>query len=608
LGIATFSRAHVARACMRRPRDARLRYGTAMLVALRFLRNLLRIALSPLWLLGRVLGRPRERWIEVRLHPTLAEVARPQPWWQHLLARRGGAIAQLRSIAELRRLVRVAASDPNVDGVLLHVPHLRAGWATCTSARAAIAKLRASGKRVVAYLPLGGGNRELYLALAADRILSTPQAPIALLGVGSRTTYYKPLLDRLGVQAEVHAHGEYKTASEPATRDSMSEAQREQLVALMSAIQSELETALATRPGFDATRAHALFEQGLWGAAPALAAGVIDGCCYEDELPRELGIAGDKRKRPLSAARYLAWHEQRLWQRLRPRPTIAVVPVQGAIAPGGPAMPGSRMTALGPTVAALRAARRNRRVRAVLLYVDSPGGSALASDLIHRELVRLREKKPVVAYFGDVAASGGYYVGAPCQRIVAQPTTITGSIGVVSMRPVVTELAERIGLRPQALAAAPHADMLSPFRRFDAREEEMFAAELDAVYRGFVSVVASGRGRSVEDVERVARGRVWSGADALRLGLVDELGGFDHAVDALRALSPELRDLSENQVELRLLAATPQPQPPAEPAATFATALGSALLGGDTSEFGEALSLFSGGERAFLYAFIPELS
>ena len=154
---------------------------------------------------------------------------------------------------------------------------------------------------MVAYLPLGGGNRELYLALAADRILSAPQAPIALLGVGSRTTYYKPLLDRLGVQAEVHAHGEYKTAAEPATRDSMSEAQREQLAALMSAIQSELETALAARPGFDAARAHALFEHGLWGAAPALAAGVIDGCCYEDELPRELGIAGDKRKRPLSA-------------------------------------------------------------------------------------------------------------------------------------------------------------------------------------------------------------------------------------------------------------------------------------------------------------------
>jgi protease-4 len=578
-----------------------------MLVALRFLRNLLRIALCPLWLLGRLLGRPRERWIEVRLHPTLAEVARPQPWWQYLLPRRA-AIAQVRSIVELRRVLAVVAVDPQVDGVLLHVPHLRAGWATCTSARAVIGTLRAKGKRVVAYLPLGGGNRELYVALAADRILSTPQAPIALLGVASRTTYYKPLLDRLGIAADVHARGEYKTAAEPATRDSMSDTQREQLAALMTAIQSELESALATRPGFDAARAHALFDQGVWGAEPALAGGVIDGCCYEDELPRELGIASGKHKRPLAAARYLAWHERRLWQRLRPRPTIAVVAVHGAIAPGGAALPGSRIAALGPTVAALRAARRNRRVRAVLLYVDSPGGSALASDLIHRELVRLREKKPVVAYFGDVAASGGYYVGAPCQRIVAQPTTITGSIGVVSMRPVVSELAERIGLRPQALLAAPHADMLSPYRRFDAREEEMFEAELDAVYRAFVGVVASGRGRSFEDMERVARGRVWSGADALRLGLVDELGGFDHAVAALRALTPELRDVPEGELELRLLAADRQPQPPPEPAAGLGGTLWSALFGGDTSEFGEALSLFSGRERAFLYAFIPDLS
>src|SRR5206468_10648702 len=131
-----------------------------------------------------------------------------------------------------------------------------------------------------------------YVALAADRILSVPQAPIALLGVGSRMTYYKPLLDRLGIQAEVHACGDFKTAAEPATRESMSAAQREQLAALMAAIQNELESALAARPGFDAARARALFERGVWGAQPAIEAGLLDGVCYEDELPRELGIAG----------------------------------------------------------------------------------------------------------------------------------------------------------------------------------------------------------------------------------------------------------------------------------------------------------------------------
>src|SRR5205085_9338705 len=141
-----------------------------------------------------------------------------------------------------------------------------------------------------------------------------------------------------------------------------------------------------------------------------------------------------------------AWRERRLWRRVRPRPEIAVVAVHGAIAPLSPALPGSRLAALGPIVAALRRARKSRRVRAVLLYVDSPGGSALASDLIHREVVRLREKKPVVAYLGDVAASGGYYVAAPCQRIIAQPTTVTGSIGVISLRLLLGELAERVGL------------------------------------------------------------------------------------------------------------------------------------------------------------------
>ena len=574
-----------------------------MLIALRLLRNLLRIALLPFWLIGRRVGRPRGRWVQVRLHPSLAELARPRPLWQHLLRRRAGVL-QSQSVAELRRLVKAIARDTQVEGLVVQVPHLHAGWASCSGVRELLLSLRARGKRVVAYLPLGGGNRELFLALAADRILTTPQAPIALLGVGAQMLYYKPLLDRIGVQADVHARGDYKTAAEPATREAMSDAQREQLSALMGTVQRELERAVASRPGFDDARARALFEQAVWGARHAAEAGLIDGCCYEDELARELGMAGDKPPRPMPGARYLAFREARLWQPVLPQPELAVIQVHGAIAPVAPALPGSRVTALGPTVSALRAARRNRRVRGVLLHVDSPGGSALASDLIHREIVRLREKKPIVACFGDVAASGGYYVAAPCQRIIAQATTVTGSIGVVSLRPLVRELAERVGLRPQALRAAPHADMLSPYRALDAHEDALITAETRAIYDAFVGIVASGRGRSVEDIEPLARGRVWSGLDAARLGLVDELGGFEQALTALRGLVPELQDVPEERLRVRLLSGA-QPLPPPEPPAP--AAIWTALLGRATSELGDALSLFGGEERAFLYAFIPEL-
>jgi protease-4 len=221
----------------------------------------------------------------------------------------------------------------------------------------------------------------------------------------------------------------------------------------------------------------------------------------------------------------------------------------------------------------------------------------------------LREKKPVVAYFGDVAASGGYYVGAPCQYIVAQPTTMTGSIGVVSVRLLAGALAERLGLRAQTLRSAPHADMGSPFRALDAAEQAMMSAELDAIYQSFVGVVAQGRQRLPEDIERLARGRVWSGADALRCGLVDALGGFDRALLALRELVPELRGLPEGEISLAVSSGARAQQPP--PAAAPAPPVPSgalfwaSLLEWCPSEIREALPLFGGNETALYYAFIP---
>jgi protease-4 len=202
--------------------------------ALRFLGNLVRIGLLPLWLLTRHLLRPRGRWVEVRLDPHPVEIDGARPLLQRLLRRGGGR--RLRSIAELRRLLGLLASEARIDGVLLHVPHLSCGFATCQSLRGVLLSYRKRGKRVVAYLPEGGGNRELYVALCADSVLAAPRASIALLGAGTQALYFKPLLERLGVQPEVLAVGEYKTAVEPFTRDSMSEPQREQLAALLDTV------------------------------------------------------------------------------------------------------------------------------------------------------------------------------------------------------------------------------------------------------------------------------------------------------------------------------------------------------------------------------------
>jgi protease-4 len=577
-----------------------LRYGSAVRAALRLFGNLVRISLWPLWLLSQRLLRPRARWVEVRLSAHPVEVAGPMPLWQRLRRRGGGG--KLRSIVELRRLCALLADDPGIDGLLLHLPHLRVGWATSTSVRDALLSLRRSGKRVVAYLPQGGGNRELYVAWAADRVLVAPQAPVSLVGVSSQSLYLRPLLDRLGVRAEVHARGEYKTAAEPIVCDAMSEPQRDQLSALITGVQEALVQAAATRPGLDVARARALFERGVWGAQAAVDAGMVDAVCYEDELCAQLSAGSGQPRQPVRGARYLAWRGRRLWRRVRPVPAIAVVPVLGAIAHAGPAMPGSRVARQDGVVSALRRARKDRRVRAVLLHVDSPGGSALASDQIHRELIRLREKKPVVAYFGDVAASGGYYVAAPCLRIVAQPMTVTGSIGVVSVRFMLDALAQRLGLRPQTLRSAPHADMGSPFRPLDEAEHAMLWAETEAIYQAFVAVVAQGRGRPSEQVEQIARGRVWSGADAQSRGLVDELGGFDRALAALRELTPELRGLPEDRIALQVSKESDSVPPPAEPPSPAAWM---SLIQHVPSEVWEVMHLFADGERALLYAAVP---
>jgi protease IV len=216
--------------------------------------------------------------------------------------------------------------------------------------------------------------------------------------------------------------------------------------------------------------------------------------------------------------------------------------------------------------------------------------------------VRLRLKKPVVAFMGDVAASGGYYVAAPCQRIIAQGMTLTGSIGVVSARVLGGTLAAKLGVRPQVVRSAPHADLHSPFRALDPEERALAAAEIDEVYAGFVGVVAEGRGRTVEEVERLAGGRVWSGGDALRAGLVDELGGLPAALRALQALVPALQNVPVEELPLRVVTGGPNLAPIAvEPARS------AGVLDAASAELGELWALCQGAENALAYALIPKI-
>jgi protease-4 len=250
---------------------------------------------------------------------------------------------------------------------------------------------------------------------------------------------------------------------------------------------------------------------------------------------------------------------------------------------------------------ALRAARHNPAVRAVILHIDSPGGSALASDLIHRELMRLREKKPVIACMANVAASGGYYVAVACERIVAQPTTTTGSIGVISARVLASDLLDRIGVRVHVVRSAPHADMLSPFRELSDDERAMLEGQVKDFYQTFLGVVAAGRSRTPEEIHVLARGRVWSGSDAHARGLVDVLGGLERALSIAIERVPELAKVPRNELAVQWIE-PPGAKLPIEPPASVPV---TPLPG--VSEASELLELLGDRGAALYYAAPPKL-
>ncbi len=554
-------------------------------ISLLFVLNVLRAPFWPFWALARWFGRPKSRWIHLHITETLSEIDPPGPRWA-ILARWIPALRERRptSIRAVARLVDAILEDPALDGLLVEVHSVTSGWARVDALRAELLRLKRGGKKVAIYLPRGGGNRELFLASVADRVLSTEGAPFFPVGIGATSRYLKGLLEKVGVQVEVYRRAAYKTAAEAASESEMSAPQREQLSALLDTFDGALVDALKERPGFDEEKVRALFARGGIGGQAAIDLGVIDAFAFEDELPKALGV-----EKLVSAGSYLRRHDARFFARMFKRGYIAIIPVHGAI--GDAAGRGASRAALVPT---LRRVARDKYARGVVLHIDSPGGSALASDLIHREVQLLAQKKPVIACFGDVAASGGYYVAAPASAIVASRLSITGSIGVISARLVLGTLLDKLGIKTEVLRRAPHADLLTNPRAADEDERLLLDREVDAFYRTFVGVVAKGRKRDETEIELLARGRVWSGHAALENGLVDRQGTLSDAL----ALTHEKLGLPAGTT-LRAVTITPHDrnEPPMERANAL-VALGAAL-DPDVAFLSRTLG---GGERAMYYA------
>jgi protease-4 len=541
---------------------------------LRFLGFLLDLLLYPLRALKRGRVVPEGTFITLEVDGAVTDmVARPRFWE----LRKKRAL----SLNDVREIVDHAIADVRVRGLVITIKSLGAGMASSVSLRAQLARARAAGKEVVVHLPLGGGTKEVIVASAGSKVFLGPAAQLAALGFATRTRYVKSALDKAGVVPEVYACGEYKSAGESLVRDSMSDAQREQLGKILDRFDGALLDAIAEGRSVSRERARAIVDGGPYFGEAAIAIGLADAVAYDDEIPALLGLPrsgkpGSAIEGTVDGHDYLAAKKRPLLRRLGRAPTIAVIPVHGAIAHASSQF--GNFATDDKLARMVRLARLDKRVKGVVLHVDSPGGSALASDRMHHEIVQLAREKPVVACMANVAASGGYYVAAPAHKIVCEAVTITGSIGVVGARLTLEPLMAKLGITTETVQRGARAGLLSPSAPLSEDERGALMRELEATYRTFVRVVAQGRKMKVDEVEPLARGRVYTGDDAKAAGLVDVLGGFDVALRELRALMPaDVRDEAEPHVVRAPRHALPIMEPPAEGEAGRRAA--SAILG-----------------------------
>lgn len=481
--------------------------------------------------------------IELELTAPLLEVAPSDPL---------GAILSRRRplLHEVVDALRTAAGDPDVAGLLAHVGgHLGSGRAGPSLAqiqelRDAVRSFGATGKPAVAWTEtfgeFGPGTLPYYLATAFDQIWLQPSGDVGFTGVAARAIFAHDALEKLGVVPQVSRRHEYKNAADTVLETGMTPAHREATGRVVASVTERMAADVGATRGLPPLEVRELSDRAPLSATEARSAGLVDRLGYRDEVYAEL----HRRLGPVRV-RYLhryhhhyrqsrALEPRQVLARTRRKPVVAVVHAVGDIHLGRGARRPSGSTSIGAESlgAGLRAAAREEEIRAVVLRVDSGGGSYVASDAIRRDVLALRASgRPVVVSMGTAAASGGYFIAMPADTIVAQPGTLTGSIGVFGGKAVIRDLLAKVGISRDAVAGGRNAAMFSSDQEFTEEQWRQVEAWLDRVYDDFTAKVASDRGLSRDVVEGLARGRVWTGADAYERGLVDELGGRDLAVE-----------------------------------------------------------------------------
>lgn len=429
--------------------------------------------------------------------------------------------------------IRKAKTDPEIKGIFIETQDIDAGMASVEEIRNALIDFKQSKKFVYAYGE-AYTQKGYYLSSVADQIFVNPQGGLDFKGLGAQIMFFKKMLEKLDIKVQIFRHGKFKSAVEPFDLEKMSESNRLQTQTYMNSLWNQMLKGISEERGVDVNKLNSIATNlAIRTADDAVTNGLADKALYYDEVIEELkkktGQTAKQKLNLISVAKYKeAGSSDDEEEKVPSRNKIAVVYAVGSIESGE----GDDETIGSDRIArAIRDAREDSTVKAVVLRVNSPGGSALASDVIWREVVLTKKAKPFIVSMGDVAASGGYYISCAADMIIAQPNTITGSIGVFGMMPEAgTLLSERIGITFDTVNTNANAGIGSVYRPVSEFEGQVIQQGVEDVYKTFITRVSDGRGISVADVDSIGQGRVWAGTDAMRIGLVDSLGGLDAAI------------------------------------------------------------------------------
>ena len=461
------------------------------------------------------------------------------------------------TLAKMIERIDKAAADDKIFGILIHLNESNLGRGKVDELRAAIARARKAGKKV--YADLHESNSPGYLlATKCDEIFMPPVGMLTVAGVRMEITYFKNLFEKLGIKADMLQVGDYKGAAEPFTRENMSPEFRKQTEVVIDDYYNQLVNCIATERKLDSGKVKDLIDEGLFTAARAKEVGLIDRVCYSDEFRTQLAaqqhvdevtVVEDYGKKQINEEDFSGFSGFvkmfELLAGVEPRGHVSTAQRIAIVYAVGPINTGESKSSLMSSdtvgsdtiIDALRDAEKDPKVAAIVLRVDSPGGSALASDLMWREITRIKAKKPVVASMGDIAASGGYYISMGCTKIFAEPGTLTGSIGVVSGKLALKGLLEKVGVTTDTISRGKNSGWMSATEPFSKSERAVVESTMKDCYKQFTEKAAAGRNMDIKELDSLAGGRLYSGLMAKEKHLVDEIGTLDEAVADAKKLA-----------------------------------------------------------------------